>query len=53
MKCSKDKNAIEIRGDAVIDDSLRYVRIAIDLSHLDAFAEQQGQFGRRLTLKNK
>ena len=34
-------------------DTLRKVREAAELGELDALIEQQAQFGRRLTLKNK
>ena len=34
-------------------DTLRKVREAADLGDLDALIEQQAQFGRRSTLKNK
>ena len=34
-------------------DTLRKVREAVELGELDALIEQQAQFGRRLSLKNK
>ena len=34
-------------------DTLRKVREAVELGELDALLEQQAQFGRRLSLKNK
>ncbi|MDB4225479.1 hypothetical protein N9778_00455 [Hyphomicrobiales bacterium] len=38
---------------AEVADTLRKVREATELGELDALIEQQAQFGRRLTLKNK
>ena len=49
----KGKNAIELNGEAEVADVLRKVREAVELGELDALIEQQAQFGRRLTPKNK
>ena len=50
---AKGKNAIELASEAEVADTLRKVREAAELGELDALIEQQAQFGRRLTLKNK
>ena len=49
----KGKNAIELTSEAEVADTLRKLREAAELGELDALVEQQAQFGRRLTLKNK
>jgi hypothetical protein len=36
-----------------VADTLRKLREAAELGELDVLIEQQAQFGRRLTLKNK
>ena len=53
LEFAKDKNAIELASEADVADTLRKVREAAVLGDLDALIEQQAQFGRRLTLKNK
>jgi hypothetical protein len=50
---AKGKNAIELSSEAEVTDVLRKVREATELGELDKLIEQQAQFGRRLTLKNK
>jgi hypothetical protein len=49
----KGKNAIEITSEAEVADTLCKLQEAVELGELDALIEQQAQFGRRLTLKNK
>ena len=53
LEFAKGKNAIEIASEAEVADTLGKVREAAELGELDALKEQQAQFGRRLTLKNK
>ena len=53
LEFAKGKNAIELNSEAEVADTLRKVREAAELGELDALIEQQAQFGRRLTLKNK
>jgi hypothetical protein len=53
LEFAKGKNAIELASEAEVADTLRKVREAVDLGELDALIEQQVQFGRCLTLKNK
>ena len=53
LEFAKGKNAIELTSEAEVADTLRKVREASELGELDALIEQQAQFGRRLTLKNK
>ena len=53
LEFDKGKNAIELASEAEVADTLRKVREAAELGELDALIEQQAQFGRRLTLKNK
>jgi hypothetical protein len=53
LEFAKGKNAIELAGEADVVDTLRKVREAAELGELDVLIEQQAQFGRRLTLKNK
>ena len=50
LEFAKGKNAIELASEA---DTLRKMREAAELGELDVLIEQQAQFGRRLTLKNK
>tara|TARA_B110000908_G_scaffold52208_1_gene63738 strand:- start:221 stop:430 length:210 start_codon:yes stop_codon:yes gene_type:complete len=50
---AKGKNAIELASEVEIAGVLRKVREAADFGELDALIEQQAQFGRRVTLKNK
>ena len=53
LEFAKGKNAIELATEAEVTDTLRKVREATELCELDVLIEQQAQFGRRLTLKNK
>ena len=53
LEFAKGKNAIGLASEAEVADTLRKVREAAELGELDALIEQQAQFGRRLTLKNK
>ena len=53
LEFSKGKNAIELASEAEVADTLRNLREAAVLGELDVLIEQQAQFGRRLTLKNK
>jgi len=53
LEFAKGKNAIELATEAEVADLLAKVREAAELGELDALIEQQAQFGRRLTLKNK
>ncbi|ABM04643.1 conserved hypothetical protein [Psychromonas ingrahamii 37] len=53
LEFAKGKNAIELASEAEVADTLRKVREAAELGELDVLIEQQAQFGRRLTLKNK
>ena len=53
LEFAKGKNAIELASEAEVADTLRKLREAAELGELDVLIEQQAQFGRRLTLKNK
>ena len=53
LEFAKGKNAVELASEAEVADTLRNLREAAELGKLDALIEQQAQFGRRLTLKNK
>ena len=53
LEFAKGKNAIELASEAEVADTLRKVREAAELGELDVLIEQQAQFGRRVTLKNK
>ncbi|MDA8921955.1 hypothetical protein N9J30_06625 [Gammaproteobacteria bacterium] len=53
LEFAKGKNAIELASEAEVPDTLRKVREAAELGELDVLIEQQAQFGRRVTLKNK
>ena len=53
LEFAKGKNAIELVSEAEAADTLRKVLEASELGELDALIEQQAQFGKRLTLKNK
>jgi len=50
---AKGKNAIELASEAEVADTLHKLHEAAELGKLDVLIEQQAQFGRRLTLKNK
>ena len=53
LEFAKGKNAIELASEGEVADTLRKVREAAELGELDALIEQQAQFGRRVTQKNK
>ena len=53
LEFSKGKNAIELVTEAEVADVLAKVREAAELGELDALIEQQAQFGRRVTQKNR
>ena len=53
LEYSKGKNAIELASEAQVADVLAKVREAAENGELDALIEQQAQFGRRVTQKNK
>jgi hypothetical protein len=53
LEFDKGKNAIELASEADVADTLRKVREAAELGELDALIEQQAQFGRRVTQKNR
>ena len=53
LEFAKGKNAIELASEAEVADTLRKLREAAELGELDVLIEQQAQFGRRVTLKNK
>ena len=53
LEFAKGKNVIGLASEVEVDVTLRKVRKAAELGELDALVEQQAQFGRRLTLKNK
>ena len=53
LEFAKGKNAIELATEAEVADVLAKVREAAELGELDALIEQQAQFGRRVTQKNK
>ena len=53
LEFAKSKNAIELASEAEVAVTLRKVREAAEISELDALIEQQAQFGRRVTQKNK
>ena len=53
LEFAKGKNAIELTSEAEVADTLSKIREAAVLGELDALIEQQAQFGRRVTQKNK
>ena len=53
LEFAKGKNAIELDSEAEVADVLAKVREAAELGELDTLIEQQAQFGRRVTRKNK
>jgi hypothetical protein len=53
LEFTKGKNAIELASKAEVADVLTKVLKATELGELDALIEQQAQFGRRVTQKNK
>jgi hypothetical protein len=53
LEFAKGKNAIELGIEAAVVDVLAKVREAAEHGELDALIDQQAQFGRRMTQKNK
>ena len=53
LEFAKGKNSIELGTEAEVADVLAKVREAAENGELDALIEQQAQFGRRVTQKNK
>ena len=53
LEFSKGKNAIELGTEAEVGDVLAKVREAAENGELDTLIEQQAQFGKRVTQKNK
>ena len=53
LEFAKGKNAIELGTEAEVADVLAKVREAAEYGELDTLIEQQAQFGRRVTQKNK
>ena len=53
IEFAKGKNAIELATQAEVADALAKVREAEENGELDTLIEQQAQFGRRVTQKNK
>jgi hypothetical protein len=53
LEFAKGKNAIELASEADVADTLRKLREAAELGGLDVLIEQQAQFGRRVTQKNR
>ena len=53
LEFDKGKNVVELASEADVADTLRKVREAAELGELDPLIEQQAQFGRRVTQKNK
>ncbi len=53
LEFAKGNYAIELASEADVADVLRKVRDAAELGEIDALTEQQAQFGRRVTQKNK
>jgi hypothetical protein len=53
LEFAKGENSIELTREAGVADTLRKVREIAELGELDAVIEQQAQFGKPLTQKNK
>lgn len=53
LEFAKGKNAIELANEFEVADVLTKLREAAELGQLDVLTEQQAQFTRCLTLKNK
>ena len=53
LEFAKGKNAIELASEAEVADVLAKVREAAELGELDGLIEEQAQFSRRVTQKNK
>ena len=49
----KGKNAIELKNEAVVAETLCKIRAAVEMGQLDNLIAQQAQFDRRMTQKNK
>ena len=53
LEFAKGKNAIELKNEAAVAETLRKIKAAVEMGELDELIAQQAQFGRRLTQKNK
>ena len=53
LEFAKGKNAIELASETEVADVLAKVREAAENGELHALIENQAQFGRRVTQKNK
>ena len=53
LEFAKGKNAIKLASEVEVADVLAKVRKAAEHGELDVLIEQQAQFGRRVTQKNK
>jgi len=53
LEFAKGKNAIELATESEVADVLAMLREAAEHGELDALIEQQAQFGKRVTQKNK
>ena len=53
LEFAKGKNAIELGTEVEVAEVLAKVREEAEHGELDALIEQQAQFGRRVTQKNK
>ena len=53
LEFAKGKNAIELSSEADVEKTLAKLKEAVEIGELDALIEQQVQFGRRVTQKNK
>ena len=53
LEFAKGKNAIELATESEVANVLAQVREAAESGELDTLIEQQAQFGRRVTQKNK
>ena len=53
LEFAKGKNAIELATETEVADVLAKLREAAEHGELDTLIEQQAQFGRRVTQKNK
>ena len=53
LEFAKGKNAIELNSEAEVESTLTKLKEAVETGELDTLIEQQAQFGRRVTQKNK
>jgi hypothetical protein len=53
LEFAKGKNAIELSSEAEVAEALRRVREVAELGELGVLIEQQAQFCRRVTYKNR